>query len=302
MSTESSSTAADKPSSTATVPGRKTTTTGQPPPRTAGRGLRFRLAITIGQTAIVCAFLAVWQWADKVPVLRGFSFTSSFFISRPTLVAREIADLVTGSNGVPLVWQPFLNTLESAIVGTVAAIVVGSLGGLLLSNSAVLEHLARPFLFFLNSVPRVAVVPVFVLVVANASQADALTAFTVVVFLVFFNAFEGGISVPLELIQNARILGAGPMGIMWRVRWPEVLAWTFASLPNAISFGLVGSVTAELFTGSVGVGQLLTAAVDTSNATLTFALVFILTVAGVILVVAANVLRKRVLRWRPESA
>jgi NitT/TauT family transport system permease protein len=302
MSTESSFKATGEPAQAGAAPGGDTTAAGRPTQRAAVKGLRFRLAIMLGRIAIIAAFLAAWQWPDKIPVLRGFGFTDSFFISRPSLVAREVADLAIGSHGTPLIWRPFLNTFESAIIGTASAIVVGALGGLLLSNSTVLEHLARPFLFFLNSVPRVAVVPVFVLVVANASQADALTAFTVVVFLVFFNAFEGGIGVPLELIQNARILGAGPLGIMWRVRWPEVLAWTFASLPNAISFGLVGSVTAELFTGSVGVGQLLTAAVDTSNATLTFALVFILTIAGVILVLAANIVRRRVLRWRPESA
>jgi NitT/TauT family transport system permease protein len=90
--------------------------------------------------------------------------------------------------------------------------------------------------------------------------------------------------------------------ILWRVRGPLAVAWTFASIPNAIAFVFNGTATTEIFTGSSGIGQLLIAGVDTSNATLTFAVVGELTIVGVLLVVISMTLRRRVLHWMPESS
>jgi NitT/TauT family transport system permease protein len=136
-----------------------------------------------------------------------------------------------------------------------------------------------------------------VIIAGNSARADIITAITVVVFLVFYNALEGGRSAPTEMINNAKVMGASSFDVMLSVRLPLVLAWTFAAVPNAIAFGLVGSVTAELFTGASGVGQLLSTAVDTADATLTFSVVVILTIAGVALVLLADQLRKLVLPW-----
>ena len=148
--------------------------------------------------------------------------------------------------------------------------------GLLLSESDFLERVFRPYVVALNAVPRIALIPIIVIIVGNNAKSSAVTSAIIVVFLVFYNAFEGGRSVPREMLQNATILGARRWSRMLRIRMPFVLAWTFATLPNAISFGLVGAVTAELFTGSGGIGQVLVQAVNTVDATLTFAVVVIL--------------------------
>ena len=72
-----------------------------------------------------------------------------------------------------------------------------------------------------------------------------VTSWFVVFFLVFFNTYKGGRSVERELVEFCQTLGASPRQILWRVRIPTAAAWTFASLPNAISFALIGVVLAE---------------------------------------------------------
>jgi NitT/TauT family transport system permease protein len=114
---------------------------------------------------------------------------------------------------------------------------------------------------------------------------------------VFYNALEGSRNIPSEMIQNASIFGAGRWSIMWRVRFPNAAAWSFASLPNAISFGLIGAITAEVLSGATGVGKLLLTSIDTTNADLTFAVVIYVGVLGVVLVLAATLARNRLLGW-----
>jgi NitT/TauT family transport system permease protein len=118
---------------------------------------------------------------------------------------------------------------------------------------------------------------------------------------VFFNALEGGRQIPAATVQNVKILGARGFQIMLHVRLPYVMAWTFAALPNAIAFGIVSVVTAEILSGGVGLGGLLSQAINTVDSTLTFAIVTILAVVGATAVIVASRLRVRVLHWLPGA-
>lgn len=265
--------------------------------RRAGRARR-TLLIWLVRLAVIVAFLATWQWGPEVGFLTSWlNFLDPFYISSPAKVATEVWNLLTGSGGNPTIWPYLGTTIAASMIGTAVGVVLGAAGGLLLSNSDFAASVCRPFIIAINAIPRVALIPVIVIIAGPTATSSAITAVIIVVFIVFFNAFEGGRSIAPEMIQNARILGAGNASVMARVRLPYVLAWTFATLPNAISFGLVGAVTAEILTGATGVGQLLQTAVSTINATLTFGIVVILAVVGVLLVMLTTLARGRLLRW-----
>ena len=257
-----------------------------------------RIGVLVCQILVVAAVICAWQWLPSVHgVQQHVTFVDPFYISSPSLIATTLAKMLTGSSGTPSVWEPLGRTLAAALAGTAAAIVCGTVAGLVVSNSAFLHRVLRPFIVTLNAVPRIAMIPVIVLIVRNGSLTDAITAFSVVFFLSFFNSVEGGTSMSREMISNVRLLGGSRMTVMWRVRWHYALAWSFASLPNAIAFGILGSVTAELFTGGQGVGYILTYASETANASLTFATAIVLTAVSLILIFGAEALRKPLLSW-----
>jgi NitT/TauT family transport system permease protein len=203
---------------------------------------------------------------------------------------------MTGKNGVSI-WGYVGSTLVAALVGTLLALLVGGVGGLICGGNARLYEILRPLIAALNAVPRIALIPIIVLIVGTSPIADLLSAALVGVFIVFYNALEGSRSVTWETVHSVKLLGASRTGILLRVRGPYTLAWIFASVPNTISFGLQGAVTAELFSGVKGVGQLLTTAVDTANSALTFATVVVVGVVGIILVQSAEFARSRLMGW-----
>lgn len=261
------------------------------------------LTIWIWRIVVVAVVIAAWQWAPQIPHIRNYvGFLDPYFISSPSRIVNEIWILVTGSQGVAPVWAPLARTVLTALIGTGVACAAGACAGLVVSTWASLELVVRPFLIFLNAIPRIAIIPIIILIVGSSPAADAITAFSVVFFLVFYNAYEGSASVPREVIQNAHLLGASWYATMWKVRWPYTLAWTMASLPNAIAFGLVGSVTAEIFTGSSGgMGYDMSLAVDNVNSNFLFAIVAILAIVGVILVMGAGLCRRRLIPWWETS-
>jgi len=260
------------------------------------------VVVWIGRLAIVVVVLAAWQWLPSVHFIQSrFSFVNPFFISSPSRAFPTIWDLMTGRHDTGTIWSPLEQTLVATVIGVLTALAVGFLLGLLLSNWETVNQIVRPYLVLANSVPRISIIPIIVLCFGNPATASSVTAFTVIVFLVFFNAFEGASQISPSIIANARLLGATNWTILFSVRGPYAAAWTLASVPTAISFGLIGTVTAEIFTGGQGVGGLLTSAVTTANADLTMAIVIILSVVGVVAVVGAESLRGKLLPWWRRS-
>lgn len=272
--------------------------------RTAPSGMRVRperrprrSVVTSIQIALVLGFLAFWQWVPGIPgVQSAVPFLDPYFISSPSRVIAQLWALLRGA-GTVSVWPYFFATLTSSLVGIALGALLGAVVGLLLSNSVFLSEVCRPFLVAMNAIPRIALIPIIVMICGPTQQASVVTAILIVFFIVFFNAYEGGRSVPVHVIQNVQMLGASPTQVMMRIRLRYVQAWSFAALPNAVSFGLMAVVTAEILTGAKGLGRLLLESVTTVQSSLTFAVVLILSVVGLILVVGTDALTKRMLRW-----
>jgi len=247
---------------------------------------------------ILATFLALWQLVPKIPnISHHVVWLDPFFISSPTSVARRVWEVCTGAHGVATIWSPLWFTVKTSLIGTAIAVALGAAGGLALSNNATAEKVFRPIVAALNAVPRIAIVPIVVIIARSPGGADITTAVAVVIGLVFYNALEGGRSVPSEMVDGAKLMGAKGFGIMVRIRLPYVAAWVFAAMPSAFAFGLVGSVTTEIFTGAPGIGHLLQVAVNTADATLTFTVVFMLTIVGVSLVQGTEWIRRKALPW-----
>lgn len=260
---------------------------------------RRRHGVVLAWQILVCVVvLAAWQWVPYIPGIRdAIVWADPFFISSPSRCADEIYKLFTGADQTDTVWAPLGRTVITAVIGTAAGAVAGGLLGLVFSHWEMLNRVGRPFITLVNAVPKITIIPIVVLIVGSSGGSDGTVAFIIVFFLIFFNAYEGGRSVPTEMIQLSSLLGASSLSIMVKTRGPFAFAWSFGQIPNAIAHGLTGTVTTELLTGASGLGATLITSTNTQNADLTFAVVFILAAVGVLLVVLLDRTRRRLLHW-----
>jgi len=259
-----------------------------------------RLKVWVLRIVVAGALILLWQSLPTLFPGRS-SLADPFFISSPELVADRLGGLLFGIDGAPTIWEPFNQTILAAVIGSFGAAIVGAIGGLLLSEAPRVAQVAQPFLAFFNTIPRIAIIPIIIIIFGTDAVGSAMLAFSVVVFLAFYTAFAGSRSISRELLQNARILGASRFVILTRVRMPFVIGWTFGILPVAIASGLVGAVVGQVLTGAGGIGQLLVLALNTSDATLTFSLVVFLAVVGVIITQLAYASRRLLLPWWEDA-
>lgn len=258
-----------------------------------------RWSVLAIQASLVALVLLAWENAPRMPVWGGeVPVLDPFFISSPSRVWRELVAQV-GDDGalVEYLWT----TVRSALLGTAIGLVAGALVGLVLSDNRRLAQVLRPFLVALNAMPRVALVPIIVIVTGPTFRASVISVVLVVFFVAFFNAYEGGRTVPAHVVQNAQLLGARRRDVMRLVRLPYVLAWTFAALPLAITFGLITVVTTEILTGYPGIGRLIVISITTSRSSLTFVAVLALSVVGLAIVILAEAAKRRILHWWEAS-
>lgn len=257
------------------------------------------LPLFLGRTAIAIGALMAWQFLPQIQTLSNLSSVfDPYFVSSPERVAEQLVDLVLERGEADHeMWSALGQTLQSTLLGVVIGVALGALSGLVLSNSRRLRRLLWPFILMANATPRIALIPIIIIIAGPTLTTNVVVAVMIVFFITFFNALAGGRSVPVQVVQNARLLGASPMDVMWLVRLRYVGVWTIASLPNAISFGLLATVTAELLTGRVGTGRILNQSIFLADSTLTFAMVVILAIVGMILVMGAERVTRRLLHW-----
>jgi NitT/TauT family transport system permease protein len=265
--------------------------------RRARRGAPRRRVVVSLQILVIAAFLAGWEFLPQIPALsENFAVFNSDYVSSPSLVFSRVWELMVGE-GSSVLWSSLGNTLLATVYGLVVGSAVGIVGGLLLSQSPFAAKVARPYISLLNATPLIAFLPIIVVIFGISITATSVAAGLLVVCLVFFNALEGGSSVRAEILQNAKLLGAGQGAVMLRVRLPYVIAWVFAVLPAAMSFALVGVVATEFMVGVPGIGKLITLALSFDDTTLTIALAVILGITGVLLYAALTEIQARLMHW-----
>jgi NitT/TauT family transport system permease protein len=257
-----------------------------------------RAAVYVYRVLVLAGVLLLWQYLPSIKSVRHISqFLDPYFISSPTMVATELKEMMTGANGTVVIWSYIWPTVEASIFGTAIGMACGAACGLVLSNFPTLGQVFRPFLVALNAIPRVALIPIVVLLFGSTLKSNIVVASLVVFFIAFFNAFEGGRGVERVIIDNAALLGARSWATLRHIRLPYVLACTMSSLPLGLTFAIMTVVTTEILTGYPGLGRLISIAGQTGDSTLTFAVVIVLAIVGWLVVSIADLLTRRVLHW-----
>jgi NitT/TauT family transport system permease protein len=285
--------------------------------------------IHLGRWGLLAFGLAVWQWGWD---LRGPLSTvklgwlvptvlDPYFVSKPTIIFNRFLELscltlpksvwawndpgafwacVNSPKGS--MWTHTLATLRNTFWGFLVGVTSGVAVGLLLGRSETLAKIFEPYIVAFNSLPRVALVPLIIIMFGLGDVSKVVTALTLVFFVVFFNTFEGARSVDRDLINAARFLGASDAQVTWTVVVPSALAWVFASLSPAISFALIGVIVGEFIGSERGLGKvIIEAEAQLQIADMMVALV-VLMVIGVSLVLAFRMIERRLLRWQRHHA
>ncbi|HLI24086.1 MAG TPA: ABC transporter permease [Acidimicrobiales bacterium] len=189
-------------------------------------------------------------------------------------------------------------TLYETFVGFAIASALGLIGGYLLAESKAFDTVARPFMTGFNSLPRIALAPLFVLWFGLGSNSRIVLIVSLSFFIVAFNTYAGLQGVNRDHLLLARVLGANRRERFVKFVLPSALPPVFAGLQLALTYAFLGAVVGEMLTGNQGLGGYLALEMGTFNTTAFFGGLVLLVIVALLVSAAMRLVEKRVLRWR----
>ncbi len=236
-------------------------------------------------TALIIGVFVLWELACI-----AFSI-SDIVLPRPSQVLATLWDRW------PALWPHTYQTLYTTLVGFGWGVLIGVTLGVVIGSSRLAFETAYPLLVGISSIPKVAVVPIFVLWFGAGTVPAVLTAMIICIFPIVVNVATGIATVEPELEDVMKTLKASKLDILWNVGLPRAMPYFFASLKVSITLAFVGSVVAETVASNRGIGNMMMIASSSFNVPLVFAGLFILAGLGVTLYLIFSFIERRVTGW-----
>jgi NitT/TauT family transport system permease protein len=234
---------------------------------------------------VLSVFLGFWEIGVailKPPLL---------ILPPPSSIARELWS--TPSLFLRHSAYTFFNTMLSFILSVALGILVAV--GIVFSRFV--ERTIYTLLVSLNSVPKVALAPLFVIWLGTGLEPKIGVAVMLAIFPIIIDTVLGLRSIDPDLINLAKAAKASPLQILLKLRLPNALPSIFAGMKVAISFALVGEIVGEFVAGGDGLGFIVLVAQGQFDTKRVFAAIVLLGVMGTALFYALDALERFMLPW-----
>jgi NitT/TauT family transport system permease protein len=239
----------------------------------------------VASIALIIGFFLLWEalcWAFGI---------SDIVLPKPSQIVVALV------HWFPALWPHIIQTLYTTLVGFAFGILIGVALGVLIGSSRLAYDVAYPLLVGFASIPKVAVVPIFVLWFGAGTVPAILTAMIMSIFPIVVNVATGLATTEPELEDVMRALRATKLDILWNVGLPRTMPYFFASLKVSVTLAFVGTVISETVASNRGIGNVMMIASSNFDVPLVFAGLLILAIMGVSLYAVFSLLEARLTGW-----
>jgi NitT/TauT family transport system permease protein len=233
--------------------------------------------------------LLVAIWAAYVRIFE----ISPLILPSPASVGVALLDLMAS----PRTWGHIWVTLYETIAGFLIAIAIGIGLGATLGKTAWLERTLNPLIVGLQVMPKIALVPLFVIWFGFGPTSKIVMAAVLAFFPVMTNTILGIKSVERGHREVMTSLNASSWQAFREVELPASLPFILTGMEVGIVLAIIGAIVGEYLGGSNGLGYLAVAALNAFDVPGMFAVIIMLTVIGFVLYALVVLLRRFVTPW-----
>jgi NitT/TauT family transport system permease protein len=238
---------------------------------------------------LIVILVAVWDLTIRI------------FKIPPYLVPTPAAILQQIAQQWPMLLQESVPTINATLGGFALSVAIGVPIAMLVAYSPLVESYLYPLVVFSQSIPKVAIAPLFVVWFGFGLFPRILVAFLLGFFPVVVSTVMGFKSVERDLIDLARSMGSPPLKMFFKILLPHALPAIFSSMKVSITLAVVGAVVGEFVGANSGLGYVLQRANGNFDQPLIFSALVVLSVIGSLLFVALDVLERFAVPWHSSQ-
>lgn len=231
---------------------------------------RTPIVLTLVRLLIVAILFSLWEYLPIRPGLR-------LWLSSPSMIFKTLATwFVDGS-----IWVHIVATLQAMLIGYIIGCAIGVAGGLLFGFMPRTYLVLSPYLTALYALPKVALAPLFILLLGIGIESKVALVAMTVFFIVLNSTLDGVRDVDTDLIRSLTLMGASRLETIRKVILPGTLSWIFTGMRISVRYAFTGTLLAELIGSNRGLGYLIEFNSGIFNATGAYAAVLIIVVLSV---------------------
>lgn len=213
------------------------------------------------------------------------------------LLPRPSAVIVAMFTRVPLLMPAALVTTQEIIIGFALSVVVGLLVAMAIVAQPAIEKTVSPLLVATQVVPKIAIAPILAVWFGFGMPPKVMMCFLISFFPLVIDSIVGLKSVEIGKLQLAQSMGAGAWQMFMKIRLPNALPNILGGMKIASTFAVVGAVVGEFVGADQGLGRVILVANGNFDTVVVFASIAYLTVIGVALFLAVDLLERLLIPW-----
>jgi NitT/TauT family transport system permease protein len=233
--------------------------------------------------------LVVLAWHFSVTLLG----VSHLIFPGPLAVLQSLYAGIVSGEFLGHLWITLYEILAGFFVGAALGFVLGAAIG----QSALMEAVLYPYVVAFQTMPKVAVAPLFVLWFGFGTTSKIVITATIVFFPVLANTIVGLRSAPREQVDLMKAFTASSWHIFRMVRLPQALPYVFAGLDIGIVLAVIGAIVGEFVGAQAGLGYLIMQRNFSMDAAGVFAILIVLSLIGIVLHALMRWIARRVIFW-----
>lgn len=248
-------------------------------------------SILVARAVFLVLVLALWQGAV------AFGLADPAFVSSPSSVIAALCKLIgdgdLGSN--------LLTTLIEIAISFALSVVSGIASALALDRSDRANRILSPFLTAFNSMPRIALGPLFILWFGIGIASKVVLAVSLGYFIMLLSTLGGLKNVDRDLLLMSRLFGASELRLFRDVRLPWALPSIFAGLRLTLIYCSAGAVIGEMIAAQSGLGLLVQSFSGRFDVASVMALILVVAFLVMAMTTLMDVAERRLLAWSKGS-
>ena len=235
-------------------------------------------------------FIALWQIAVSVFDIREYLLPSPLAVWRAML-----------SDEIPWLSHSWITAVE--ILGAFAiAGVAGVALGMAIAWSPGISRALTPFLVFVNTLPKVAIAPLFLMWLGYGILPNMLIGALIGFFPVVINTAVGLTQIDQDLVDLGRVFSAPKWKVFMKIRIPNAYPYILSALKVTATSAVVGAVVGEFVASQKGLGYVIITTQSSMNTPAAFAALVWISVLGLLLYGLVALLSRLLAPWAEDTA
>lgn len=239
--------------------------------------------------SIVLAVVVIALWEGACRLLD----ISPLVLPPPSAIAVKLYTLMVGGTIWPHLWATLVEVVSGFVLGVVAGLVFGAMVSLI----PAVERLIYPYLVALQTLPKVAIAPLFIIWFGYGLTSKVVITALVCFFPILVSVVAGFHATDRDQLDMMKAFGATKWQTLVRLRIPSALVLIFAGLEIAAVLAVIGAIVGEFVGAQVGLGYLIVALNFSLDVPGVFAVLIVLSAIGLIMHGVMRYAARRYIFW-----